>query len=276
MTYNDWLMNTTKELQAVSHSPRLDADILLGLVTGQSKAHLLAYIDTPLTLQEQGALQRKIERRMAGEPMAYISGTIEFYGHDFMVNEKVLVPRPESESFLELLHELRKTQRVHNLVDIGTGSGVLAISAKLAHPDLYITATDVSNSALSVAAENSLQHKAPITLRNQSLLTGDKEGYDVLFANLPYVPTNPVPDPSIAHEPPSALFSGSDGLDHYRKLFKQLAPKHIRFVMVESLANQHTAVQALAQAADYTLCDSAGLVQLFTKNGDTTDRKSVV
>ena len=270
MTYADWLSQTAKKFEPISTTPRLDANLLLGHATGLSKAQLLAYPETALSALQLGKLKSLYEQRISGMPIAYITGTKEFCGHSFVVNKHVLVPRPESESFIELLLQLHKTERIHNVTDIGTGSGALAISAKLALPSLHITATDASARALAVAAKNSLGLAAPITLRKQSLLTGDKEGYDVVLANLPYVPTNTTPSPSIAAEPAMALFSGPDGLTHYRALFKQLAPKYIRFVMTESLESQHLQVVRLAQLAGYGLTKSVGLVQLFTKVGDVT------
>jgi len=167
---------------------------------------------------------------------------------------------------LHLLASLRDKERVHNLLDMGTGSGNLAITVKLEYPDMYVTATDTSDNALKIAAQNSLRHQAAVTFKEQNLLAHDKEGYDVILANLPYVPTGPEPDQSIAMEPVEALFSGFDGLDHYRMLFAQLEPKHIRFVMIESLLTQHAAVEVLAEEANYKLTQSEGLVQLFTKN----------
>ncbi len=270
MTYNDWLTQAAQRLAGISTTPALDADLLLAYTVGRNRAGLRAHADTVLTTRELQRLQKLTSRRLQGEPIAYIRGYSEFYGHDFTVSRSVLVPRPESESFLELLAHLRKNERIHTVIDIGTGSGALAISAKLTHPDLYMTATDISSRALAVAAKNCLKHAAAITLRKQSLLTGDKEGYDVIFANLPYVPTDSVPDPSIAHEPSLALFSGTDGLDHYRRLFEQLTPKHIRFLLCESLTSQHVAMSALAAAAGYRLDSTDGLVQFFVKNGDLT------
>jgi release factor glutamine methyltransferase len=197
MTIGEWLLNTTADLELASRTPRLDALLLLELVTSRSRADLLASSKETLSVMRQGKLKKLVERRLNGEPMAYIAGQKEFYGRDYIVNHSVLVPRPESEAFLELLSVLRKTERVHSLVDIGTGSGVLAITAKLQHPDLYVFATDNSKDALQVAAQNALRHKAAVTFKEQNLLAGDREGYDVIFANLPYVPTQQEPDPSI-------------------------------------------------------------------------------
>ncbi len=265
MTYNEWQARAVQQLGSTSSTPRLDADLLIEFVTGQGRASMRAHPDNQLTSRQLLRLQKLLTRRLNDEPIAYIRGLTEFYGNDFKVNRSVLVPRPESEAFLEMLSSLRLTERVHTLIDIGTGSGALAISAKLTHPDMYITATDISSRALAVAAENCLAHRAAITLKKQSLLTGDKEGYDVVFANLPYVPTAETPDPSIAFEPNIALFSGQDGLEHYSRLFLQLKLKHIRFVLCESLTDQHEQITKLAMGADYRLTKTNGLVQLFTK-----------
>ncbi len=267
MTYGEWILEATEAIEKIgSKTPRLDALLLLSWATGYDKAILLTKTRDKLSVMRQGKLKNLLNRRLSGEPMAYIAGQKEFYGRDFIVNKYVLIPRPESEDFLELLKVLRKTERVHNLLDMGTGSGNLAITVKLEFPDMYVFASDTSEDALKIAAQNSLRHKAAVTFKNQNVLQGDKEGYDVVLANLPYVPTGPEPDPSIAHEPVEALFSGFDGLDHYRLFFQQLAPKHIRFVMTESLMSQHKAVTALAKKAGYSLTKTEGLIQLFTKS----------
>lgn len=268
MTLGEWLLSATEQLEkAGSKTPRLDALVLLEMVTKRSRASLLAAGNEKLSVMRQGKLKKLLERRVSGEPVAYIAGQKEFYGRDFIVNKWVLIPRPESEAFLELLAELRKTERVHSLVDIGTGSGALAITAKLQFPDMYVFATDTSKEALQVAAQNALRHEAPVTFKEQNLLHGDKEGYDVIFANLPYVPTGPEPDPSIAFEPAEALFSGFDGLELYRRFFEQLEPKFIRFVMTESLLTQHEPIAKIADEASYDHTSTEGLVQLFTKRG---------
>lgn len=267
MTYGDWILEATEAIEKIgSKTPRLDALLLLSWASGYEKANLLTMTRDKLSVMRQGKLKPLLARRLNGEPMAYIAGQKEFYGRDFMVNKFVLIPRPESEDFIVLLKALRQSERVHNLLDMGTGSGNLAITVKLEHPDMYIFASDTSEDALKIAAQNSLRHKAAVTFKNQNLLQADKEGYDVIMANLPYVPTGPDPDPSIAHEPVEALFSGFDGLEHYRRFFAQLEPKHIRFIMTESLLSQHKIMNELAKNTGYSLTKTEGLIQLFVKN----------
>ena len=278
----------SKILEPYSASPQLDVELLLGFVLQKDRAWLLAHPDhvlQGLTLQKYNNL---IDRRVAGESIAYITGIKEFYGRQFSVNKHVLVPRPESESFIEILKTLKQHMHaplqqgvsllqgvslqnggaiggfLHSILDMGTGSGCLAVTVALEFADTFVTATDTSTAALKVAIHNAKNHNTSIVFKKQSLLTGDKQGYDVILANLPYVPTH-LQDASIQHEPKQALFSGSDGLNHYRRLFKQLAPKHIRFVITESLLPQHANVADLAKKAGYTPTLTDGLVQLFVK-----------
>ncbi len=261
------LVSANKQLVEMP-TARLDAEVLLCFVVGKNKAWLLAHGDVVLTSAQTKKYQKLVAQRTAGQPVAYIIGKKEFYGRDFAVNKHVLVPRPESESFIDLLKQLKSDHNIngflHNILDIGTGSGCLAVTAKLEFADTFVTATDISASALKVAITNALTYKVPVVFKKQSLLTGDKQGYDVILANLPYVPEH-MQDPSILHEPYSALFSGEDGLDHYRELFIQLANKHIRFVLAESLIAQHGEVEKLATSASYQLVNTDGLVQVFRK-----------
>jgi len=258
----------SKTIQPFSMSPQLDIELLLCFLLQKNRSWLLAHPDHVLqgrTFQNYNSL---LERRVAGEPIAYIVGYKEFYGRQFSVNKHVLVPRPESESFIELLKGLKSDTSIHgflhSVLDIGTGSGCLAITAAREFTDTFVTATDTSTAALKVAIANAKSHNTSVVFKKQSLLTGDKQGYDVILANLPYVPVG-MQDASIQREPKQALFSGNDGLNHYKRLFKQLAPKHIRFVMTESLHVQHAQVANLAEKAGYTPTLTNGLVQLFVK-----------
>jgi release factor glutamine methyltransferase len=270
MNIQNIVKQTSADLAGVSSTPKLDAEIVLADVLQKDRSWLHAHGDEAVPEDTQQRFLKLIQRRKNGEPIAYILGYKEFYGRNFTVTHDVLSPRPESESFIVLLAELRKTERVHTAIDIGTGSGCLAITCKLEFPDMYITATDTSRQALAIAAKNALQHEAAITFREQNLLAGDKEGYDVVLANLPYVPTHMLHE-SIAHEPGEALYSGTDGMDHYKRLWQQLVKKHIYFVMTESLVSQHSENISLAAAACYRLVKTDGLVQLFAKTTTTRD-----
>ena len=251
----------------IVNTAKLDSELLLAYLLKKDRAWVLAHPEYVLeepTLQQYNNL---ISRRELGESIAYITEHKEFYGRDFFVNKDVLVPRPESESFLELLKPLAKIippKGIFNVLDMGTGSGCLAITVKLENPHLHVYATDTSKNALTVAIKNTLTYDVPIVFKEQDLLAGDKVGYDVIIANLPYVPDK-MQDKSIMHEPKEALFSGNDGMNHYKRLFKQLEPKLIRYVMTESLLSQHNEVTELAKKAGYTPTSTDGLVQFFTK-----------
>ena len=283
------LHEATHLLSPASSTPRLDAELLLCFVLKQEQLWLRTHETDVLGPKQQANFNRLLKRRALNEPVAYIVGVREFYGRSFDVNKHVLVPRPESESFMTLLtllhnqHEADIKKRelaiarggasdsyqrsagfLHTVIDIGTGSGCLAITIKKELPDMYVTATDISTPALRVAINNAKQHSADVVFKKQSLLSGDKQGYDIVVANLPYVPKD-MQHPSITQEPHLALYSGSDGLDHYKALFTQLAHKHIRYVLTESLLAQHDPVCQLANDAGYKIVTANGLVQLFKK-----------
>ncbi len=268
MQLGEVIQKATYKLQLAGHkTAKLDAEVLFAYLLQKARAWVLAhpeYVLDDAALKQYDSL---ISRRELGEPVAYITGIKEFYGRIFAVDKHVLVPRPETESFLELLKplaEVRPPKGIFNLLDMGTGSGCLAITAKLEQPHLHVYASDISEHALKVAIKNATTYDAPIVFKKQDLLAKDKEGYDLIMANLPYVP-DAMTDDSIMNEPTDALFSGGDGLDHYRKLFYQLEPKLIRYIMTESLLFQHDEVALLAKKSGYTHTSTDGLVQLFTK-----------
>lgn len=247
-------------------TPRLDCLVLLGYVCKVKKAWLLANPDHALSDSQQTAFTSIITERSKNIPVAYLLGEKEFFGREFVVNKDVLVPRPETEDMVELALKLPQNQAL-KIIDIGTGSGAIAVTLAIERPNWRINASDVSRAALNISQKNAKRYKVyeRIDFLNQDLLKTDDSKYDVVLANLPYVPINLTDKPDIAHEPPIALFAGADGLDAYRNLFDQLSqrkfkPKHI---LTESLTDQHLQVSKLASASDYQLVQTLGLIQHF-------------
>lgn len=272
MTIHDWLEKTTIGLSNVGiETARLDALVILCDVLGKDKSWVLAYSEQILQGSDLHKLSTKIDQRATHVPLAYIRGQAEFYGREFTVNEAVLVPRPESESMIELLKKVvgRRASGV-GIIDVGTGGGCLAITAKLELPDASVVAIDIDEDALQVARKNAEALQAEISFLQSDLLKCLQPSAfnlqpSILLANLPYVPTNYPINEAAAHEPALALFSGDDGLDHYRKLFEQameLAPQPYA-IIAESLFTQHEEMNDLATNAGYEQKEVDGLVQLF-------------
>ncbi len=205
------------------------------LTPGEETAMLYAYPEHEVSTEQQEQFLSLIERRVHGEPVAYLVGHKEFYGHDFIVDKRVLIPRPETELLVEtaLEHIRRKLHagQVPVVADIGTGSGAIPITLALEEPRLpYLYATDISPDALEVACLNSKRHALEQRIR---LLQGDlveplPEPVDIITANLPYVGTEELdilaPD-VLAYEPHLALFSGPSGLDLLERFLRAVRQK---------------------------------------------------
>lgn len=211
-------------------SPRLDAEVLLGHVLDWKRARLYARPESKLTDLQRQAFQATVERRRRREPVPYIVGHREFYGLDFVVDRRVLIPRPETELLVELAlestaHFRARVQRLI-LADVGTGSGVVAISLAANLPGAAVYATEASAVALEVAALNAARHgvSSRVHLLSGDLLDPLHEPVHIIVANLPYVPTEHLaysaPD-VVAYEPLAALDGGVDGLMHIRRLLAQ-------------------------------------------------------
>lgn len=224
-TIRRWLNDASKSLRAVEiDSYHLDALILLERVTRQSRAYILAHDEHVLNPGQLEQLNQCLERRIAREPLAYIVGSIEFYGRNFLVDSRVLVPRPESEALVETLHRL-PIKREYNLLDVGTGSGILGISAKLEFPNLDVTLSDVSLQALDVAALNAQKLGARVKTIESNLLEvflfDEQSTFNIIMANLPYVNRSWPTSPELQHEPQNALFADDNGLELIKRLITQ-------------------------------------------------------
>jgi release factor glutamine methyltransferase len=209
-----------------SESPRSDAYLLLESVLGRKREWLLAHDEAEATDEEVRSFEACCDRRRLGEPVAYIIGTMYFYGREFVVNESVLLPRPETEHLIdEAIAFIRAPVRV---LDVGAGCGAIACTIA-AETKAIVDGTDISANALEVANENArrLGVGGRVSFYEGHLIEPVRNNrYDVVIANLPYIPTNDLPklpDPA-SFEPREALDGGVDGLTLYEQLLPQLPP----------------------------------------------------
>lgn len=235
-------------------SPRLDAELLLAHVLEANRAAVLTRPDRRLTPKQLTSYRYLVERRAAREPLAYILGCREFFGLDFAVDPRVLIPRPETELLVEEALRLVRPKPSPLLADVGAGSGAIAVSLAVHLPQATVYALDDSPGALAVTAENARRHgvDARIHCLHGNLLASLPEPVDLVTANLPYVAAPEWEDlaPEIRHyEPRAALDGGPDGLALIRGLLGAAAP-HLRLqgaILLEIGAAQGQAVTALAQ-----------------------------
>ena len=254
--------------------------------TGKDGAWLLAHPEALLRGRALQRLERQIARRTKHEPLAYIRSRTQFYGREFDINKKVLEPRPESETMITLLKNLlyHKTlvYRVPPckvvkagscmVIDVGTGSGALAITAKLEMPKIEVIATDIDPKCLKVARKNAIRHKVSINFVKADLLDYPEFRiqnlkFQILLANLPYVPDNFHINQAAAMEPRLAIFGGRDGLNVYHRLFIQLQPLKTqpRFILTESMPPQHKKLARIARSSGFKLKMTEDFIQLFEK-----------
>lgn len=239
-----------------SLTARRDAELLLMHVTRLTRADLLTHPDRSLTPGELDAYQQAIARRARHEPVQYITGTQEFYGRPFAVTPAVLIPRPETEHLVEAALALEP--RPGRILDIGTGSGILAVTLSLEFPAAAVTALDISEDALAVARQNAHALNASQHIR---FLTSDlfsaiaQEQYDCIVSNPPYVANTERLEPQIRdYEPPAALYAGTDGMAIYRRLVPDAA-RHLTpggHLLLEIGQGQREAVAAVLAESGYT------------------------
>lgn len=272
VTIRDVLSDAKQRISAVSTSVSLDAQLLLAEVIGESRAHVIAHPERELTPEQAAQYEAWITRRADAEPVAYILERKAFYDREFKVTSAVLIPRPETEHLLEAALEFT-AQRVCVAVDIGTGSGALAVTFAAHRPQARVYAVDISKAALTIARENAAIQQVDVTFLEGDLLQplidlGIK--VDLIMANLPYIASDEVPDLLVSrHEPTLALDGGTDGLDLVRRLLMQapevLNPGAMILLEIGSDQGQKTAVLAkemLSPVSVKVLKDYANLERL--------------
>ncbi len=278
-TYH-WLKEARKTLDdAGIGTARLDALVLLEDVTGRDRAWLLANPDHEISPAHVRRLTKLLNERADHTPLAYVRGTTEFYGRNFVITPAVLEPRPESETMIDILKSLaesgalrprqaKNAPKALRIADVGAGSGALGITAALelgkAHK-VTVDLLEIDPEAKEIARINVEKHTTSINVILSDLLASSGADYDVLLCNLPYVPDDHQINQAAAHEPRLAIFGGQDGLDIYRRLFDEVRKLEYRplYILCESLPPQHDALYQIAKHAGYGLAKADDFIQVF-------------
>lgn len=249
-----------------SPSPRLDAELLLAETVGTGREALVTGPGRELTAEQARRFRELVTRRSRDrEPVAYLVGRKGFRWIELEVDPRVLVPRPETELLVEAALGLPEGARV---LDVGTGSGAVALALKQERPDLDVVGSDISAAALEVAAANRDRLGLQVRLEQADLLEGLGADWDAILANPPYVAEadRALLEPDLGHEPAGALFGGPDGLDVIRRLLPAAAATRATLLAVEVGAGQAGGVATLAAAAGFTgvetVPDLAGIDRL--------------
>jgi release factor glutamine methyltransferase len=266
MTTQEFLKKAAETLQQAGvPSGRLDCLVLLEDALKLDRATILAHPESIINTRQLAKLNKNITQRARHVPLAYIRGKAPFYGREFAVNTHVLVPRPETETMIEMLKKL-PLPAAPRLADIGTGSGCIGITAALELPGSQAELYDIDPAALGVAAKNSSVLKANARYRKGDLLE-KQPAADVILANLPYVPERYAINQAAEQEPKHAIFGGKDGLNLYRKFWAQVPGLRQKplFIIVEALPTQHNDMVDLAAEAGFALAESQDFIQVFKR-----------
>jgi release factor glutamine methyltransferase len=212
-------------------NPRLNAEHLIAHVLELSRLELYLEFECKLNEEELARLRELVKRRAQGEPLQHLLGTVEFCGQTFLIDKRAMIPRPETEQLVELLASEVSGQRSDiKILDVGTGSGVIALSLAKQFPRAEVYAVDISKDALSLARENAKRLGLTDRVRFQTgdLLESLSERFDLIVANLPYISMQDRQSLSreVLHDPEIALFAGANGDELVRKLIEQ-APAHL-------------------------------------------------
>lgn len=278
-------MSTTTIAQALQAAAqrgiaRIDAQLLLLHTVGQTgagRAWLLTHDTDVLTEAQASQWQELIARRLDGEPVAYLTGCKEFFGLPLQVDARVLDPRPDTETLVEWALEVLQHTPLPRVVDLGTGSGAIALALQHTRRDAQVTAVDASRDALDVASANAQQLGLPVAFVHSSWLEQVAGPFDAIVSNPPYIREDDPHMPALRHEPRQALTSGDDGLDDIRAIIAQ-SPAHLKaggWLLIEHGWDQSTQVQQLLRNAGFVTVgsrlDLAGIARCTGGQWPTAD-----
>ena len=232
MTVLEVLQSTTAYFKKRDiESPRLNAEHLLAHTLKRKRIELYLEFERPLAETELAPLRELVRRRGLGEPLQHLLGTVEFAGRVFLCDKRALVPRPETEELVERIIQSTINHPPSTILDVGTGSGVIALTLAAQFPEAEVHAVDISDDALALARENAarLDLQDRVRFAKGNLLAGVEGAFDLIVANLPYVPTTDRPTLSreVLHDPESAVFAGERGDELIRELIIA-APDRLR------------------------------------------------
>ena len=264
MNVSSWLKKTRNEIDS------LDAELLLlAILHENERSFLVSHDDMELFQNDLDVLDKLVQLRKRGMPLAYILGEKEFYGRKFKVDRDVLIPRPESEDIIEIVKKLvqkdYKDKEVR-ILDVGTGSGCLGITLSLEIPSAKVVASDVSQAALKIASENAIDLGARVEFVESDLLdkfSGEK--FDIIVANLPYLDENwDWLGWELEWEPENALFAEDGGLAEIKKLvFTVVEEKNARYLIIEADKSQHDEIIKFAKKAGLEHIETSGYQLVF-------------
>lgn len=245
----------SQKFKKVSDTAHLDAECLLMFVTGLSRAQLFSHPETELKKEQEKLFNELAQRRLSGEPIAYITGHKEFWDLDLKVTPDVLIPRPETECLVEWILENYSAEKHIKIADLGVGSGAIALAIAKERPNWQVDASDNSENALTITKENATKHN----LTRLRFFKGGwcealpEKDYDIIVSNPPYIAESDKHLKALKFEPHDALASGKEGLDAIKVLIKQakvyLKPSGV--LIFEHGYDQRDAVLALCNEAGY-------------------------
>lgn len=251
------LAKAARSLSKHTDSPVLDAEVLLCLALGKPRSYLRAWCDKELEPGQLSGFQALIKQRRQGTPVAYLTGNREFWSRDFTVNPDVLIPRPDTELLIELSLKLIPTNQPYTLIDLGTGSGIIAITLAALCPNAQVFATDISPAALAVAKLNAHKHQIDNIQFFQSdwFAAVPDTQFDLVISNPPYIAENDMHlrQGDVRFEPQSALIAADQGLSDI-KTIAGTARRHLKqsgHLLIEHGYNQQQAVQGIFKDSGY-------------------------